>query len=151
MAESIKTALYRIGFNLFPAFRGTGGRVTYISHDFMEIHIKLPLNYRTRNYVGTLFGGSLYGAVDPAYMFMLLKVLGPQYIVWDKAANIQFIKPGRSTLYARFKLSKQEIAFIKEELKVKPKLDRVYHVELLDAKGEIHAAIEKTIHIRKKT
>ena len=151
MAESIKTALYRIGFNLFPAFRGTGGRVTYISHDFMEIHIKLPLNYRTRNYVGTLFGGSLYGAVDPAYMFMLLKVLGPQYIVWDKAANIQFIKPGRTTLYAIFKLSIQEVQFIKEELKVEPKLDRIYQVELLDETGEIHAAIEKTIHIRKKT
>lgn len=150
MAESIKTALFRIGFNLFPAFRGTGGRVTYISHDFMEMHIKLPLNYRTRNYVGTIFGGSLYGAVDPAYMFMLLKVLGPEYIVWDKAANIQFIKPGRTTLYARFKLSKQEIHFIKEELKVKSKLDRIYQVELLDVMGEIHAAIEKTIHIRKK-
>jgi hypothetical protein len=56
----------RWGFNLFPAFRGTGARVTYIAEDFREMRVKLPLNWRTRNYVGTIFSGSLYGAVDPS-------------------------------------------------------------------------------------
>jgi hypothetical protein len=92
----------RWGFNLFPAFRGTGARVTYISGDFRELHVKLPLSWRTRNYVGTIFGGSLYGAVDPHYMIMLIKLLGPGCVVWDKAATIRFRKPGRTTLFARF-------------------------------------------------
>ena len=56
----------------------------------MEVRVKLPLNWRTRNYVGTIFGGSLYGAVDPVYMIMLMKVLGRDYVVWDKAASIRF-------------------------------------------------------------
>ncbi len=90
MAESLKTRLARWRFNFFPAYRGTGGRITYIAHDWREVRIKLPLSWRTRNYVGTTFGGSLYGAVDPIYMIMLIKVLGPDYVVWDKSATIQF-------------------------------------------------------------
>lgn len=76
MPESLKTRFLRWRFNFFPAYRGTGARLTYIADDFHEIRTKLPLNWRTRNYVGTTFGGSLYGAVDPLYMVMLIKILG---------------------------------------------------------------------------
>jgi hypothetical protein len=30
-----------------------------------EVRVRVPLGWRTRNYVGTIFGGSMYGAVDP--------------------------------------------------------------------------------------
>ena len=102
VSESWASRRMRWGFNLFPAFRGTGARITYIAGDFREARVELPLYWRTRNYVGTIFGGSLYGAVDPMYMILLIKVLGPGYTVWDKAATIRFLKPGRSRLYARF-------------------------------------------------
>lgn len=87
MPESWKTRLNRWGFNFFPAYRGTGGRVEYIAGDWREIRIRLPLNWRTRNYVGTIFGGSLYGAVDPLYMIMLIRNLGDEYVVWDDERN----------------------------------------------------------------
>src|SRR6478672_12885386 len=102
MAESWASRKLRWGFNLIPAFRGTGARVQYIAADFHEARVALPLNWRTRNYVGSTFGGSLYGAVDPMYMILLIKILGPAYTVWDKAATIRFVKPGRGRLYARF-------------------------------------------------
>ena len=99
----------------------------------------LPLSWRTRNYVGTIFGGSLYGAADPMYMIMLIRNLGPAYTVWDKAATIRFLKPGRTTLYARFVLEEAEIAEIRRLLETAPSIDRVYVVELADAEGVIHA------------
>jgi hypothetical protein len=139
----------RWGFNFFPAFRGTGARVTYMSGDWREVHVKLPLNWRTRNYVGTIFGGSLYGAVDPHYMIMLIKILGPGYMVWDKAATIRFKKPGRTTLYARFVIPEEEVATIRRLLETEPSVDRVYAVELTDAAGVAHATVEKTIYIRR--
>jgi len=139
----------RWGFNLFPAFRGTGARVTYIAGDFHEARVRLPLNWRTRNYVGTIFGGSLYGAVDPMYMILLIKILGPRYTVWDGAAMIRFVKPGRGTLYATFRIEELEIDAIREALETAPSVDRVYRVELTDAAGVVHAAVEKTIYIRK--
>lgn len=150
MPESLKTRLMRWRFNFFPAYRGTGARITYIADDWREVRIKLPLNWRTRNYVGTIFGGSMYAAVDPMYMVMLIRVLGPDYVVWDKSATIQFKRPSRSTLYASFTLDEEEIESIKAELARNPSLDRVYHVDLTDHDGLVYASVEKTIYIRRK-
>ncbi len=136
-------------FRLFPAYRGTGGRVTYVSSDFHEAHVELPLSRRTRNRVGTIFGGSLYGAVDPVYMILLMQILGPGYTVWDKAASIRFRKPGKTTLFARFLLTDEEIATIRKLTAEARSIDRVYAVDLADAAGVVHATIEKTIYIRK--
>jgi acyl-coenzyme A thioesterase PaaI-like protein len=147
MPESLKTRLYRWAFNVFPAYRGTGAWVTYIAADWHEVRIRLPLSWQTRNIVGSIFGGSLYAAVDPFYMIMLMHALGPGYVVWDKAAAIRFKKPGKSTLYARFLLEDGELQAIREGLRSQPKLDRVYRVELADAAGEVHAWVDKTIYI----
>lgn len=150
MPESLRTRIQRLGFNWFPAYRGTGGRITYIAADWREIRIRLPLNLRTRNYVGTIFGGSMYGAVDPIYMVMLIRCLGPEYVVWDKAASIRFRRPGRATLHARFVLDEAELDAVRAALAGAPAIDRTYRVELADAEGVVHAVIEKVIHIRRK-
>lgn len=147
--ESWRSRLWRWGFNLFPAYRGTGGRVIYIAPDWREVHVALPLNWRTRNYVGTLFAGSLYGAIDPIYMLMLIKNLGQGYVVWDKAASIRFRKPGRTTLFARFVLTDEELREIRQKLEENPSTDRVYPVEWVDVWGVVHASFEKTLYIKK--
>jgi acyl-coenzyme A thioesterase PaaI-like protein len=150
MAESWNTRLRRWGFNVFPAYRGAGARITYIAADWREIRIKLPLNWRTRNYVGTIYGGSMYSAVDPIYMIMLIKLLGPGYVVWDKAASIRFRRPGKSTLNARFIVDQAETEAIQVALADQPAIDRVYQIDLVDAEGVVHASVEKTIYIRRK-
>ena len=121
-----------------------------IAPDWREVRVRLPLNWRTRNYVGTIFGGSIYAAADPVYMIMLIHNLGPRYTVWDKAASIRFRKPGRGTLYARFAIDEAELTEIRERLETAPSIERVYLVELADADGTVHATVEKTIHVRKK-
>jgi hypothetical protein len=149
MPESFASRRLRWGFNFIPAYRGTGARVTYISDDYREVRVELPLSWRTRNYVGTIFGGSLYGAVDPVYMIMLIRILGREYTVWDKAAAIRFRRPGRSTLTARFRIDEEEIRTIRELAARSPSIDRVYLVDLVDAAGVVHASVEKTVYIRK--
>lgn len=142
--------LRRWGFNLFPAYASTGARIIFIAEDWKEVRVKLPLFWRTRNYVGTLFGGSMYAAVDPIYMMMLIKVLGRDFIVWDKSATINFEKPGRSTLFARFVLDDAVVTSITDELSYAASVERLFHVDLVDAGGAIHAAVDKTIYIRRK-
>jgi len=141
--------LLRTVFNLFPAYRRTGARITHVADDFGEIQLKLPLNLRTRNVYGTTFGGSMYGAVDPIYSIMLLRLLGPGYVAWDKAATIRFRRPGRGTLYARFVVDRGELDAIRAALASEDSVDRVYTVELVDREGVAHATFEKTIHIRR--
>jgi acyl-coenzyme A thioesterase PaaI-like protein len=149
MAPSPTSRLRAWVFNFFPAYFGTGARVTSISSDWRDVRIKLPLTWRTRNYVGTIYGGSLYAAVDPFYMIMLIKNLGSEYIVWDKAASIRFKKPGRTTLYARFALDDTELNAIRAALEHERAIDRVYQVDLTDASGVVHATVEKIIYIRR--
>lgn len=150
MPESLRTRLVRWGFNLFPAFWGTGARITYISDDFRDVRIEVPLSWRTRNYVGTIFGGSMYGAIDGVHIVMLMKNLGPDYIVWDKAGSVRFRKPGRGTLYARVSLPPEEFNDIRATLVPGEALERVYRVELVDRVGTLHAEVEKTLHIRRR-
>ena len=150
MSESFKSRILRWKFNLFPAYRGAGGRVTYIASDFREVRVKLPLSFRTRNYVGTIYGGSMYSAVDPIYMIMLIHLLGPGYVVWDKAATIRFRRPGKATLYATFRLDDQELEVIRELTAAGEPVDRTYNVDLVDAEGVVHASVEKVIYVRRK-
>ena len=150
MPESAATRWLRWKMNLFPAYRGVGARVDYIASDFREVRIHLPLNWRTRNYVGTIFGGSLYGAVDPVYMIMLLKILGPDYVVWDKAATIRFRKPGRGTLFATFRIDDAEVEAIHAATAGGEPVDRTYRVSLVDRDGVSHLDVEKVIYIRRK-
>ena len=150
MPESLKTKILRWGFNLFPAYCSTGARITYVASDFREVRIRLPLSWQTRNYVGTIFGGSMYAAVDPVYMLMLIMNLGKNYIVWDKSACISFKKPGRTPLYARFLLDQGELDLIRGELEHARSIDRTYRVDLTDEHGTVHASVEKVVYIRKK-
>ena len=150
MPESWTTRRARWLLNWFPAYRGTGGRVEYIAGDWTEVRIRLPLSWRTRNYVGTIFGGSLYGAVDPLYMLMLIKCLGPEFVVWDKAATIRFLRPGRTTLWAVFELAPSIIAEIRSAAIAQGSIERDFAVALQDREGIVHATCTKTVHVRWK-
>ena len=137
-------------FYFFACYRGTGARLRYIAADWSEVRLDLPLSWRTRNYVGTIFGGSIYAAVDPIYMIMLIRRLGPEFVVWDKAATILFKKPGRETLRARFTVTDEELAAIRAELDLQRSADRTYMVELVDGSGTICATVEKLIYVGKR-
>jgi acyl-coenzyme A thioesterase PaaI-like protein len=149
MPESLRTRLERLAFNLFPAYFGTGGRITYVASDWREVHVEVPLSFRTRNYVGTIFGGSMYGAADPIQMIMLIRNLGPGYVVWDRAAAIRFLEPGRDTLRARFVLPEGELEAIRGALGTRRSVDRTYTVRLVDPQGIVCAEVEKTIYVRR--
>lgn len=142
--------LFRHLVNWYPCYRGTGGHITHIAPDWSEMRVRLKLNWRTRNYVGTIFGGSLYACIDPHFMFMLIHRLGPGYLVWDKAAAIRFRRPGRSTLTAVCRMPDEEVAEVRRLLETQPKVDRTYFVELVDAAGVVHASVEKVVNIRRR-
>lgn len=148
--QRLRIWLWKLRFNFFPAYRGSGARVTFIAPDWREVRVQVPLSWRTRNYVGTTFGGSMYAAADPIYMMMLIQVLGPAYVVWDKSAWIRFRKPGTGTLYADFRLTVEETDAIRSELEHEASIDRIYHIDLIDSAGTVHATVEKTVYIRKR-
>lgn len=150
MPESFRTRLLRWQFNFFPVFRRTGARITYLSDDFKTLKLALPLNWKTKNYVGTIYGGSMYSAVDGILMVMLINLLGRDVIVWDKSGSIRYRKPGRSTLTATFEIGDGELRTIRERLETEEKFDRNYRVDLIDKEGDVCAEIDKLIHFRRR-
>ena len=140
----------RLGFNLHPAYRGTGGRIDYVSPDLTLMRVRLPLARRTRNAVGSIFGGSLFAVTDGPHPTLLMMGLGQDYVIWDKAASIQYKRPGRTTLYADCIVTAEEIAEVRDILTRQPEVDRVYRVELKDSSGVIHSIVERTVYIAKK-
>jgi hypothetical protein len=97
--------------------------------------------------MGITWGGGLYSALDPIYGVMLYKILGGQYRVIDRTASIHFKRPGKTTLFARFRLSQQELKGIQADLQTKVKLTRNYEIDLVDKHGVVHASCEKELCI----
>ncbi len=148
--ESKETRHQRFLFNIFPCYRANGAKVLFIASDWKEAKIELTFNWLTKNYLGTIFGGSMFAATDPIYMIMLIKILGPEFIVVDKAASIKFIKPGKGTLYATFTITDQDLDDIREALNNSKKMEKTFTVTLVDKDDTPHATIERVIYIRRK-
>lgn len=142
--------LFRLLLNLYPPFLGTGICVKKISEDFREILVEMRLGWYNRNYVNTHFGGSIYAMTDPFYMLMLIKNLGDEYIVWDKSATVDFVKPGRGTVFAHFILTEEMIIDIVERTKSGERYLPEFTVNVVDIDNDIVAVVKKVLYIRKK-
>jgi hypothetical protein len=150
LADKTPSWLIRIIGNLYFPYLGAGIRCTRVTEDYTEIDIRMKLTWYNRNYVGTQFGGSLYSMTDPYYMLMLINNIGRDYVVWDKAAKIDFKKPGRGTVYAYFRLAKDQIAAIKKQADENPKFVFDLPVNVVDQDGAVIAEVIKTMYVRRK-
>jgi hypothetical protein len=148
--KSVMKRHMRLVMNCWPPFLGAGIRVKRLQEDWKAIDVEMKLHRWNANYVGTHYGGSLYSMTDPFLMLMLIECLGPEYIVWDKAATIRFRRPGRGTVSASFQISDGELEEIKKALQSEGKIDRTFVVEVKDQSGGTVAEVLKQLHIRKK-
>lgn len=137
--------------NFYGPFVGAGVRLHKMSKDYRHARVSMKLTFYNKNYMGTQFGGSLYAMVDPWYMLMLIKNLGDDYIVWDKAATIHFRKPGRGTVFAEFNLTDEHLDEIRATLVTQKKMDYIFKVEIKDTEGKLIAEVDKVLYVRKKT
>lgn len=146
----MKPGIFRRLINLWPPFLGAGIKVKEISDDYTDFKVEMKLTRLNRNYVGTQFGGSIYAMTDPFYMLILMKNLGNDYIVWDKAADIRFKLPGKGKLTAHFNISKERIAEIKKQADENYKIEPRFTVHVKDEKGNVVAEVDKVLYVRRK-
>ncbi|KAA3619334.1 MAG: DUF4442 domain-containing protein [Calditrichaeota bacterium] len=141
---------FKLMLNLYPPYWATGISVRKVSPDFKEIIVQMKLRWYNRNFVRTHFGGSLYAMADPFFMLMLIQILGKEYIVWDKAAHIDFIKPGRGVVTARFVVSESQIDDIISRTADGQKYLPEFTVNIVNDAGEKVAKVIKSLYIRRK-
>ena len=140
---------FRRILNLWPPFRGAGIRVTRVSGDYREVDVTLKFGLFNRNYYGTQFGGSMYAMTDPFHALMMFHNLGRDYVVWDKAGAIRFVKPGRGSVHARFRLDPDAVDRARAATAGGEKHEPTFSVDVVDDAGEVVAVVEKTLHIRR--
>ena len=135
--------------NLYPPYLGAGVKVTYIGEGFRELHVTMKLSWYNKNIVGTHFGGSLYSMVDPHFMLMLMQILGDNYIVWDQAASIDFIKASKKPLIAKFSISDEQLAEILSNTQNQQKYLPKFQVDITEFDGTLIAQVTKTLYAKK--
>ena len=136
--------------NSYAPYLGAGVRVTDMDMHAGRVRVEMPLTRINRNYVGVHFGGSLYAMVDPFLMLILLNQLGDDYVVWDKAASIDFVTAGRGRVHSVIQIDPAEVAMIHQLAASGQPVYRTYPVEILADDGKLVAKVEKVLYIRKK-
>jgi acyl-coenzyme A thioesterase PaaI-like protein len=135
--------------NAYPPYAGAGIVVTHVAVDGSEIRVRMPLTERNRNLVGTHFGGSLYAMADPHLMILLMRRLGPGYVVWDKSAAIDFRRPGRGTVHATIRVTDGEVDAIVAATANGDKHLPEWTLEIVDDDGGLVATVHKTLYVRR--
>lgn len=136
--------------NLYPLYLGAGIKVTYISEDWKELHVSMSLRWFNRNAVGTHFGGSLYSMIDPHLMLLLMQLLGKEYLVWDKSADIEFVKAIKKKVTSVLKVSNEDLKIIRRSTINGEKYFSNFIVEIRDEDDDLVAKVKKTIYVRRK-
>jgi len=147
---AVSPQLLRRFINLWPPLLFAGIRVKASDEDFRYFEVELKLRWWNRNSVGTQFGGSLFAMTDPFYMMMLSQNLGTDYIVWDKAAEIDFVAPGRGTVRAKFHVSPDKLEEIRAATAGGGKYLPQFDVEITDKAGTVIAKVKRVLYVRKK-
>jgi acyl-coenzyme A thioesterase PaaI-like protein len=150
MARKISPRLLRLGMNLWPPYLGAGIRVRAIGADFRRIDVSMRLGLTNRNWFGTHFGGSLFAMTDPFFALMVVHNLPDDYLVWDKAASIDYLAPGRGTVRARFTLAQDDLDTIVRMTAAGDKHLHLFKVDVVDAEDLVVARVEKIVYVRRK-
>ena len=136
--------------NLWPPFLLTGIHVVELAADYRYAKVELRMRPWNKNAVGSHFGGSIFAMTDPMFMLMLLSILHPNYYVWDKLADIDFIKPGFGRLTAEFIISDGLLDDISKATANGDKYLPSIPVIVKDQQGDVVAKLNRTLYIRKK-
>lgn len=150
MVNIKKLFKYKKLINFYPPFLGAGIRIKDYSKEGNSYLVEMKLRWYNRNVAGTHFGGSLYAMCDPFYVFAAYSHFGDDYIIWDKSASIQFVRPGVGRVTALFEIPLSRLAEMKNEVDNEKMRTFHFETEVLDSKNRVVSKVKKEIYIKKK-
>ncbi|WP_460003261.1 DUF4442 domain-containing protein [Microbacterium xylanilyticum] len=139
-----------LGMSLWIPNLFSGIRVRGFSEDWTGATVELHVNVFTRNYVKTAFGGSMQAMTDPYFFMLVMHQLGRDYVVWDTRGEIEFLKPGRGVLTARFEVPKERVAAIRARAEGGAKVLEWFETEITDRSGDVVALVRREVYVREK-
>ncbi|WP_299103851.1 DUF4442 domain-containing protein [uncultured Tenacibaculum sp.] len=146
-----ESTIFKYGFNISPMYRRSTGKIISVSDDLLRAQVRIPISMKNRNYVGSIFGGSLFSATDPVFMIQLINILGNDYVVWDKEATIKFKRPATQDAYVDFIFTEEEIEEIKERVVAEKEINLIKEIKITNKdESTVFAEVSKVIYIADK-
>jgi acyl-coenzyme A thioesterase PaaI-like protein len=132
---------------LYPPFRPMSIKVLEIGDNWRTVRILLPLNARSRNPGGVMFGGWQAALADPVAALACARVF-PGFSVWTRAMSISFDHGGNSDLEMRFWLTPEQETEIRIALDRDGRATPTFEYAFLRADGVKCTVIRNTVAIR---
>ncbi len=131
---------------LYPPFMFFGTSIRFYNN-FLEARIQQPLRWYFRNGHGTIFGGAILAVSDPFPAIMFSKRT-PWALTWNKDHHVNFIKPGKSKLYAHIRISQELLQNAHDALNREGRFIHTFHWSFDDIQGEVVAEVSSTVYMR---
>ena len=132
---------------VYPPFVPMRIKVLEIAKDWRSVRILLPLNARSRNPGGVMFGGYQAALADPIAALACARVF-PGYSVWTRAMSISFDHGGNSDLEMRFSLTPEQETDIRLELEREGRSTPSFEYGYFRTDGVRCTVIRNTVAIR---
>ncbi|MDA9554834.1 DUF4442 domain-containing protein [Pelobium sp.] len=119
--------------------------------DFKSVEVKINKSILNINYNKSIFGGTIFSATDPFYAVLFDQVLqkrGFKTRVWLKSASIQYLKPGRSSLFFKIEITDEDILEAETTLIQVGKFIKTYQINLYNKEGLLCATALNEVYIR---
>lgn len=153
-SESLKPRELKHMLNLWLPFLFNRIHIENISDDFRSMDVLLKHTFWNRNPNKAIWGGSIFSAVDPFFPIMLKQNVllnGYQTDFFTKATEVKYIKPARTDIIFKFRLSSNDVDIAMKILSQRGKSECWNEVEGIDANGTvcIRARVQSHLKLRK--
>lgn len=136
----------------YPPFLFQGIWTQKFDDEFVGVRVKIIKNIFNRNYNSSIFGGTIFSAVDPFPVILFHQVLkrkGYHVKLWTKHASIDYVKPGISNLYFSIALLAEDVQEAVRALEETGKFLKTFQVKIINKDGVLHAIVNNEIYIKK--
>ncbi len=151
----LKPSILKWVLRFYPPFFFQRIWVVDISDDFHSIQVKIHKSFLNLNANKTIFGGTIFSAIDPIHSVLLdciFKKKGiNKTVAWLKSANIQYLKPGTTDLQFKVSLQAYQVNEALNDIEHHGKVVKTFMTEIFDVTGLKCAECHNEIYIRDLT
>lgn len=115
------------------------------------MRVKINKSVLNKNYNNSIFGGTIFSAIDPFYPVLFHQILtnkGYKIIAWSKSSQIHYLKPGMTDMYFEIRIDDDDLTDCEHILSTEGRYLKVYPIDIYDKKGELCTSITNEIYIR---
>ncbi|MDM1049084.1 DUF4442 domain-containing protein [Sphingobacterium hotanense] len=137
---------------IYPPFFFQRIWVKNILDNYLGADLKIFKSIFNINSNNTIFGGTIFSAIDPFYPILLDQYFKHQGILrtvaWLKTAHIEYRKPGRTSMQFSIRLDEEVLKEALETIQTHGKVVKTFATHVYDKKGTLCAVAHNEIYIR---